>query len=98
MLVTEQVQAQVIYELRHEFNVVDLVKAADIPRSTYYSEKGDEVKREKSVEYEIIHSLCSVISQSKECIAERTLSFDSFTEVSGKPTMTMDSFPSTTWT
>ncbi|MDM5186272.1 IS3 family transposase [Bacillus sp. DX4.1] len=34
--VTEQDKAQIIYELRHEFKVIDLVKVADIPRSTYY--------------------------------------------------------------
>ncbi|MBU8917670.1 IS3 family transposase [Bacillus sp. FJAT-29953] len=34
--VTEKDKAQVIYELRHEFKVIHLVKVADIPRSTYY--------------------------------------------------------------
>ncbi|MBU8919068.1 IS3 family transposase [Bacillus sp. FJAT-29953] len=34
--ITEQDRAQVIYELRHEFKIIDLVKVADIPRSTYY--------------------------------------------------------------
>ncbi|MEH6956594.1 IS3 family transposase, partial [Neobacillus drentensis] len=34
--ITEQVKAQVIYELRHEFKVIDLVKVAGIARSTYY--------------------------------------------------------------
>ncbi|MDA7028659.1 IS3 family transposase, partial [Bacillus sp. CLL-7-23] len=34
--ITEQDKAQVIYELRHEFKVIDLVKVAGIARSTYY--------------------------------------------------------------
>jgi putative transposase len=34
--ITEQDKAKVIYELRHEFKVIHLVKVADIPRSTYY--------------------------------------------------------------
>ncbi|WP_155925604.1 IS3 family transposase [Bacillus sp. UNC438CL73TsuS30] len=34
--ITEQDKAQVIYELRHEFKVTDLVKVAGIARSTYY--------------------------------------------------------------
>nr|WP_246073083.1 IS3 family transposase [Paenibacillus dokdonensis] len=33
---TNDDKAHVIYELRHEFNVKELVKIADIPRSTYY--------------------------------------------------------------
>lgn len=35
-LVTNDDKAQVVYELRHEFNVKELVNSADIPRSTYY--------------------------------------------------------------
>ncbi len=34
--ITKQDKAQVVYELRHEFQVKELVKLADIPRSTYY--------------------------------------------------------------
>ncbi|HDX9659298.1 TPA: IS3 family transposase [Bacillus toyonensis] len=34
--ITKQNKAQVVYELRHEFQVKELVKLADIPRSTYY--------------------------------------------------------------
>ncbi|WP_097160859.1 IS3 family transposase [Bacillus oleivorans] len=34
--ITEQDKAQVIYELRHEFKVINLVKVAGIARSTYY--------------------------------------------------------------
>ncbi|WML43141.1 IS3 family transposase [Neobacillus sp. PS3-40] len=34
--VSEQDKAKVIYELRQEFKVIDLVKVAEIPRSTYY--------------------------------------------------------------
>ncbi|MED1472815.1 IS3 family transposase, partial [Bacillus salipaludis] len=34
--ITEQEKAQIIYELRHEFKVIELVKIAGIPRSTYY--------------------------------------------------------------
>ncbi|QQZ09505.1 IS3 family transposase [Heyndrickxia vini] len=34
--ITEQDKAQIIYELRHEFKVIELVKIAGIPRSTYY--------------------------------------------------------------
>lgn len=34
--VTTQLKAQVIYALRHEFKVVDLIQVASIPRSTYY--------------------------------------------------------------
>ncbi len=33
---TKQDKAQVVYELRHEFSVKELVKLAGIPRSTYY--------------------------------------------------------------
>ncbi|WP_437177748.1 IS3 family transposase, partial [Heyndrickxia ginsengihumi] len=35
--ITKQDKAQVIYELRHEFPVKELVKLAGIPRSTYYN-------------------------------------------------------------
>ncbi|MBE3650896.1 IS3 family transposase [Paenibacillus polymyxa] len=35
-LITNDDKAHVIYELRHEFNVKELVKIAGIPRSTYY--------------------------------------------------------------
>ncbi|MCM3768823.1 IS3 family transposase, partial [Neobacillus niacini] len=34
--ITEQEKAQVVYELRREFKVIDLVKVAGIARSTYY--------------------------------------------------------------
>ncbi|MED3562816.1 IS3 family transposase [Bacillus xiapuensis] len=34
--ITKQDKAQVVYELRHEFPVKELVKLAGIPRSTYY--------------------------------------------------------------
>ncbi|MFJ7726281.1 IS3 family transposase [Neobacillus sp. NPDC097160] len=34
--ITEQDKANVIYDLRHEFKVINLVKMAGIPRSTYY--------------------------------------------------------------
>ncbi|PGT76191.1 MULTISPECIES: IS3 family transposase [Bacillaceae] len=34
--ITEENKAQIIYELRHEFKVIDLVKVAGIARSTYY--------------------------------------------------------------
>lgn len=34
--VTAQFKAQMIYELRHDFKVVDLIRVAAIPRSTYY--------------------------------------------------------------
>ncbi|MGG3522032.1 IS3 family transposase [Bacillus pseudomycoides] len=34
--ITEKDKAKIIYELRHEFKVIDLIKVADIPRSTYY--------------------------------------------------------------
>ncbi|MGM7724607.1 IS3 family transposase [Metabacillus sp. Hm71] len=34
--VTEKDKAQIIYELRHDFKVIDLVKVAGIPCSTYY--------------------------------------------------------------
>lgn len=34
--ITEQDKAQIIFELRHEYKVIGLVKVADIPRSTYY--------------------------------------------------------------
>ncbi|RUL45407.1 IS3 family transposase [Lysinibacillus antri] len=34
--ITKQDKAQVVYELRHEFPVKELVKLAEIPRSTYY--------------------------------------------------------------
>ncbi|MCM3764924.1 IS3 family transposase [Neobacillus niacini] len=34
--ITEQDKAQVIYELRHKFKIIDLVKVAGIARSTYY--------------------------------------------------------------
>ncbi|MGG2134750.1 IS3 family transposase [Bacillus sp. S2(2024)] len=34
--ITEKDKAQIIYELRYEFKVIDLVKVADIPRGTYY--------------------------------------------------------------
>ncbi|MCM3655463.1 IS3 family transposase [Metabacillus litoralis] len=34
--VTEKDKAQMIYELRHEYRIIELVKIADIPRSTYY--------------------------------------------------------------
>ncbi|UPM55051.1 IS3 family transposase [Gottfriedia acidiceleris] len=34
--ITERQKAKVIYELRHEYKVIDLVKIAEIPRSTYY--------------------------------------------------------------
>ncbi|TQR05962.1 IS3 family transposase [Psychrobacillus soli] len=40
-IATKQDKAQVVYELRHEFPVMELVKLAGIPRSTYY----DLVKR-----------------------------------------------------
>ncbi|MFD0829545.1 IS3 family transposase [Neobacillus sp. M.A.Huq-85] len=51
--ITEQDKAKVIYELRHEFKIINLVKVADIPRSTYYywvkqmnrPDKYSEVKR-----------------------------------------------------
>ncbi|WP_139365065.1 IS3 family transposase [Litchfieldia alkalitelluris] len=33
---TEKEKAQVIYELRREFKVIDLIKFAEMPRSTYY--------------------------------------------------------------
>ncbi|WP_394605959.1 IS3 family transposase [Fictibacillus sp. UD] len=32
----EQIKAQVIHELRHQFKVIDLIQVANIPRSTYY--------------------------------------------------------------
>lgn len=34
--ITKQDKAQVIYELRHEFPVKELLQLAKIPRSTYY--------------------------------------------------------------
>ncbi|ENB9405695.1 IS3 family transposase, partial [Bacillus cereus] len=34
--ITKQDKAQVVYELRHEFQVKELVRLAGIPRSTYY--------------------------------------------------------------
>ncbi|KAA9012901.1 IS3 family transposase [Niallia endozanthoxylica] len=34
--ITEQEKSLAIYELRHEYKVIDLVKMAGIPRSTYY--------------------------------------------------------------
>ncbi|MEI4768479.1 IS3 family transposase [Psychrobacillus sp. FJAT-51614] len=34
--ITNKIKAQVIFELNSEFDVVELVKVADIPRSTYY--------------------------------------------------------------
>ncbi|WP_409293915.1 IS3 family transposase [Peribacillus sp. SCS-26] len=34
--ITKKDKAQVVYELRHEYPVKELVKLADIPRSTYY--------------------------------------------------------------
>ncbi|WP_156178288.1 IS3 family transposase [Bacillus sp. SA1-12] len=34
--ITNKVKAQVIFELKNEFDIVELVKVADIPRSTYY--------------------------------------------------------------
>ncbi|MCI0768536.1 IS3 family transposase, partial [Bacillus sp. TL12] len=34
--VTKQDKAQVVYELRHEFPVKELLQLADLPRSTYY--------------------------------------------------------------
>ncbi|MEH7181370.1 IS3 family transposase [Neobacillus vireti] len=34
--ITNKIKAQVIYELKNQYEVVELVKVADIPRSTYY--------------------------------------------------------------
>ncbi|AYA74701.1 IS3 family transposase [Bacillus sp. Y1] len=34
--ITNKIKAQVIYELKDQYDVVDLVEVADIPRSTYY--------------------------------------------------------------
>lgn len=34
--ITNKIKAQVIFELKDEYEVVDLVEVADIPRSTYY--------------------------------------------------------------
>ncbi|MEH7413849.1 IS3 family transposase [Neobacillus drentensis] len=34
--ITEQDKTQIIYELRHEFKVIELVKIAEIARNTYY--------------------------------------------------------------
>ncbi|MEH7226758.1 IS3 family transposase [Bacillus sp. JJ1566] len=34
--ITKQDKAQVVYELRHKYPVKELVKLADVPRSTYY--------------------------------------------------------------
>ncbi|MGA3678309.1 IS3 family transposase [Lysinibacillus agricola] len=34
--ITNQIKAQVIYELKEIYEVVELIKVADIPRSTYY--------------------------------------------------------------
>jgi putative transposase len=34
--ITNKIKAQVIFELKQEFDVVELVKVADLPRSTYY--------------------------------------------------------------
>ncbi|MGD6932565.1 IS3 family transposase, partial [Bacillus thuringiensis] len=34
--ITKQDKAQVIYELRHEFPIKELLQLANIPRSTYY--------------------------------------------------------------
>ncbi|MEH7119459.1 IS3 family transposase [Neobacillus vireti] len=33
---TNKIKAQVIFELKHQYEVVDLIEVADIPRSTYY--------------------------------------------------------------
>ncbi|MCR2808078.1 IS3 family transposase, partial [Paenibacillus soyae] len=34
--ITKQDKAQVVYELRHEFPVIELLKLAEVPRSTFY--------------------------------------------------------------
>ncbi|MEC2078269.1 IS3 family transposase [Metabacillus fastidiosus] len=58
--VTEQDKAQIIYELRVEFKVVDLVKIAGIPRSTYYywvkqMNRLDKYREVKEVIQQIFH-------------------------------------------
>ncbi|AOM14266.1 putative transposase InsK for insertion sequence element IS150 (plasmid) [Bacillus thuringiensis Bt18247] len=56
--VTDQDRAQVIYEFRNEYKVVDLVKLANIARSTYYywikqTKRPDKYKKVKELIKEI---------------------------------------------
>ncbi|WML56168.1 IS3 family transposase [Neobacillus sp. PS2-9] len=56
--ITEQDKAQIIYELRHEFKVIDLVKVAGMARSTYYywvkqMDRPDKYKEVKELIQEI---------------------------------------------
>ncbi|TWT27587.1 IS3 family transposase [Planomicrobium sp. CPCC 101110] len=58
---TTQLKAQVIYELRHDFKVVDLIKVAALPRSTYYywikhQERPDKYKEAKELISAIFHA------------------------------------------
>ncbi len=34
--ISEKDKAHIIYELRHEYKIIDLIKAAEMARSTYY--------------------------------------------------------------
>ncbi|UOX95968.1 IS3 family transposase [Bacillus cereus] len=56
--ITDQDKAQLIYELRHKYKVVDLVKVANIARSTYYywmkqAKRPDKYKKVKELIKEI---------------------------------------------
>ncbi|WP_156316731.1 IS3 family transposase [Bacillus sp. FJAT-22090] len=58
--ITNKIKAQVIFELKAEFDVVELVKVADIPRSTYYYwekrlQREDKYAKEKEAIEAIYH-------------------------------------------
>ncbi|MCD8511837.1 MAG: IS3 family transposase [Bacillus sp. (in: Bacteria)] len=58
--ITNKIKAQVIFELKDKYEVVDLVEVADIPRSTYYYwekrlHKADKYTEVKEVINEIFH-------------------------------------------
>ncbi|WP_342505848.1 IS3 family transposase [Sporosarcina sp. FSL K6-2383] len=55
--ITNKIKAQVIFELKEQYEVVDLVKVAGIPRSTYYywENRLDPVDKYESVKEAIKH-------------------------------------------